>query len=434
MEPDRRCPLIIHGVFRVLVRKYQTAMIPFVPREEGKTVPAFSKSAARMRASEIRRLMGLAADPSVISFSGGMPANDLFPIDILDEIYGGLSVQAKRTAMQYGPTAGYPPLLESLKGYLQSKGLPLEGQGLIITTGAQQAINLLCKVLLDPGDAVVTENPSFIGALAAFASYGARPTAATLDNEGIDVRELKKIFDAGSEGIKMVYLNPFFQNPSGIIYSESRKKDVLETLAGRNAVLLEDDPYGELYFDEKDRPLTVPLKAMGPEPLPVCYVGSLAKIFGPGMRLGWLLGPGQIVEKCELAKQSMDACSPTFTQVLAHEYLAQGKLAGYLAAVRPVYARRARTMLDALAASMPKGVTWTHPRGGFYVWVTLPPSLDATAVFNEAISRHAAFVIGSAFDPYGARNNCFRLAFSNTPEEVMAKGIGIIASAIKRLL
>jgi 2-aminoadipate transaminase len=392
----------------------------------------FSKSAQGMRSSEIRRLMALAADPTIISFSGGMPANDLFPIASLDEIYRNLSVQTKQTAMQYGPTTGYPPLVSALKDYLRSRGLPLEGQEVIITTGAQQAINLLCKVFIDPGDLVVTENPSFIGALAAFLSYGAKLEAAPLDGEGIDCAALKTILDKYSSRIKMVYVNPCFQNPAGIIYSEARKQALLKTLAGRDVVLLEDDPYSELYFDGHDKPLTVPLKAMGKEPVPICYVGSFAKIFGPGLRLGWLLGPSAIVEKCELAKQSMDACSPTFTQVLAREYLVRGQLSPFLASVRTAYARRARIMLDALSASMPAGsVSWTHPKGGFYIWVTMPDSIDATAVLNKAIKKKAAFVIGSAFDPYGKKNNCFRLAFSNTPEHAIAEGIAIIADAIK---
>ena len=393
----------------------------------------FSRAAKGMRSSEIRRLMALAADPTIISFSGGMPANSLFPTAIIDEIYKGLSTKAKQAAMQYGPTTGFPPLLGSLREYLRSKGLPLEGQELMITTGAQQAINLLAKTLLDPDDVVVAENPSFIGALAAFLSYRARLEAAQIDDEGILVPELTRLLDRFGDGVKAVYLNPYFQNPAGILYSEARKKAVLDALAGRNLCLIEDDPYGELFFDERDRPRTTPMKAMAKNSLPICYVGSFAKILGPGLRLGWLLGPQEIVEKCELAKQSMDACSPTFTQVLANEYLAQGKLPGYVASMRIVYARRARIMLDALAAEMPAGVTWTRPKGGFYIWVTMPDALDATAVFNEAIKRRAAFVIGSAFDPYGVKNNCFRLAFSQAPEEKIAEGIGLIAAAIRSL-
>lgn len=393
-----------------------------------------SASANSMRSSEIRRLMALSADPSIISFAGGMPANSLLPIDTVDELLRGLSGEEKRIAMQYGPTTGYPPLVESLKQYLRAKGLPVDDQGILITTGAQQAINLLCKVLLDPGDLVVTENPTFIGALAAFLSYLAHLVAAPLDDEGIVISELRNIFEERAAQVKLVYVNPSFQNPSGVLYSESRKKALLDALKGHRCCLLEDDPYGELYFDEKDKPGTLPIKAMGFEPVPICYAGSFAKIFGPGLRLGWLLGPREIIEKCELAKQSMDACSPSFSQVLAHAYLSKGKLPGYLRMVRADYARRARTMLDALGAFMPDGVTWTRPRGGFYVWVTLPERLDSTDVFKAAIGKRAAFVIGSVFDPYGRKNNTFRLAFSHAPENSIAKGIEIIAGAVKGLL
>ena len=396
---------------------------------------SFSESAKAMRSSEIRRLMRLAADPSIISFAGGMPANSLFPIDTLDEIWCDLSRTEKQVAMQYGPTTGFPPLVESLKEYLRQKGLPLDGQELIITTGAQQAINLVCKVLLDPGDIVVTENPCFIGALAAFLSYLARLESAPLDEHGINVTELERVLDAHAPKIKMVYVNPCFQNPAGILYNIERKKALLEMLSGRELCLLEDDPYSELYFNETDHRLTVPLKAMGKEPVPICYTGSFAKIFGPGLRLGWLLGPKEIIEKCELAKQSMDACSSTFTQVIANDYLRRkGKLQDYLQSVRPVFARRADIMFRALQASMPGEVQWTRPKGGFYIWVTMPKALDATDVFNRAIEKRAAFVIGSAFDPAGTKNNCFRLAFSHTAEESIAEGVKIIADAIKHFL
>ncbi len=397
-------------------------------------MPRFSQSARGMRSSEIRRLMAFAADPSIISFSGGMPAASLLPTAVIDELYGSLSLEAKQAALQYGPTSGYPPLLKSLTEYLKSKGLPFDGQSLIITTGAQQAINLLSKTLLDPGDVVVSENPSFIGALAAFLSYGASMAAAPLDNDGIVIDELEKVLDANTSRAKMVYLNPSFQNPSGIIYSAARRRAVLDLLEGRDICLLEDDPYGELYFDERDRPLTMPLKAMASPGAPICYVGSFSKIFGPGLRLGWLLGPDEIVEKCELAKQSMDACSSTFTQVLAHEYLRTGRLPLYLSMVRAAYARRATIMLDALAAEMPSSVTWTRPKGGFYIWVTMPESMDASMAFTVALKNRAAFVTGNGFDPYGAKKNCFRLAFANTPEEKIAEGVRIVAAAVRSVL
>lgn len=378
--------------------------------------------------------MKLAGDPSIISFSGGMPANVLFPIAVVDELYQSLTHSEKQTALQYGPTAGYPPLLESLTRYLQSRGLSMENQSLLITTGAQQAINLLAKVLIDPGDLVITENPSFIGAIAAFQSYGANLSAINMDSEGIDLESLAKEIDSRASQIKMLYLNPYFQNPSGIIYSEKRKRDLLDLIRNRPFYLLEDDPYSELYFNDSAKERTLPMKAIDPDALPICYVGTFAKIFGPGLRLGWLLGPEKIIEKCELAKQSMDACTATFSQVLAHKFLSEGKLQPYVSSLRIVYQRRANCMLAALAENMPESVTWTVPQGGFYIWVTLPETMNATLVFERAFKRGAAFVIGSAFDPHGVRNNCMRLAYSFTPEEKIAEGIGIIAAAIKELL
>jgi DNA-binding transcriptional MocR family regulator len=365
-----------------------------------------------------------------------MPANSLFPTSVVDDLYNSLPVKTKQVAMQYGPTSGYPPLFDSLKKYLESKGMSMEGQSLIITTGAQQAISLLSKVMLDPGDLVVTEYPSFIGAIAAFKSYGANLASVELDNDGIDLGKLEELLDSRASQIKMLYLCPYFHNPAGIIYSETRTGKLLELLRGRNLVLLEDDPYGELYFDESDKSLTTSMKVKtaGNEPVPICYVGTFAKIFGPGFRLGWLLGPSDIVDKCELAKQSMDACTSTFTQVLANEYLSKGKLEPYVAEMRIVYARRAKIMLEALSKQMPEGVTWTNPKGGFYIWVTLPNSMDSSAVFQDAIKKGAAFVIGSAFDPHGVRNNSFRLAFSHAAEDRIAEGIMIIADAIKSLM
>ncbi|MBD3241450.1 MAG: aminotransferase class I/II-fold pyridoxal phosphate-dependent enzyme, partial [Chitinivibrionales bacterium] len=269
---------------------------------------AFSSSARNMRSSEIRRLMKLAADPSVISFAGGMPNNDLFPVEAIDELYAGLPLAAKQAGFQYGPTSGFPPLLEALREYLGGRGLPLEGNGLIVTTGAQQALNLLAKVFIDPGDRIITEYPSFIGALAAFKSYGAELHGVPMDAEGILLDKLNDALDSyAGEHLKMLYLCPCFHNPAGTVYTLERKKKLLEALKGRDIVLIEDDPYSELYFDEADKPLTQPMKAMGEEPVPIAYVGSFAKILGPGMRLGWLLAPEEIVEKVELAKQSMDA-------------------------------------------------------------------------------------------------------------------------------
>ncbi|MCL2184148.1 MAG: PLP-dependent aminotransferase family protein, partial [Chitinispirillia bacterium] len=227
------------------------------------------------------------------------------------------------------------------------------------------------------------------------------------------------------------YVTPYFHNPAGIIYSAERKRQLLDALSGKGIILLEDDPYGELYFDAGDKGLTVPMKSMPHQNVSICYTGSFAKIFSPGMRLGWLCAPAEIIDKCQLAKQSMDACSPVFTQVLACEFLSKNKLPGYLEMIRAAYKRRAATMLDSLKEHMPKEVSWTVPKGGFYIWVTLPAYMNASDVFEASYKNGAAFVIGSAFDPAGKKNDCLRLAFSSTPEDKIARGIKIVADAVK---
>jgi len=394
----------------------------------------YSESARGMRSSEIRRIMKLAGDPSLISFAGGTPGMPLLPVDIVDEIYNGLTDQVKRVGMQYGATDGYQPLIGEIKKYLASKNISMDGQELIVTTGAQQAINLVAKIFVDGGDVVLTENPSFIGALAAFKSYGADTVGVDMDSDGIIIPKLLETVDrAAKDGkrAKILYVTPYFHNPAGIIYSAERKRQLLDALSGKGIILLEDDPYGELYFDAGDKGLTVPMKSMPHQNVSICYTGSFAKIFSPGMRLGWLCAPAEIIDKCQLAKQSMDACSPVFTQVLACEFLSKNKLPGYLEMIRAAYKRRAETMLDSLKEHMPKEVSWTVPKGGFYIWVTLPAYMNASDVFEASYKNGAAFVIGSAFDPAGKKNDCLRLAFSSTPEDKIAQGIKIVADAVK---
>jgi DNA-binding transcriptional MocR family regulator len=333
--------------------------------------------------------------------------------------------------MQYGATAGYPPLLAEIKKYLEAKGISQDGRELIVTTGAQQAINIVAKIFLDPGDAVVTEYPSFIGALAAFKSYGAETVGVEMDGEGIVIQKLSETLYKLGKRAKILYVTPCFHNPAGIVYSVERRHQLLDALRGRDIILLEDDPYCELFFDPADKPLTVPMAAMPHEGVTICYTGSFAKIFSPGMRLGWLSAPAEIGDKAQLAKESLDACSPSFTQVLASEFLSKNMMPSYLETLRPAYKKRADIMLASLKEYMPEGVTWTIPKGGFYIWVTLPNGLNATDIFNASIAKGAAFVIGNAFDPAGVKNDCFRLAFSNTPDEKIEQGMKIICDAVK---
>ncbi len=394
----------------------------------------FSTSASSMRSSAIRELMSLASKPDIISFSGGMPNNDLLPVQEIDEIYNSLSPAVKKQALQYGPTGGYPPFLESLKAFLKEKGLPVEDNGLIVTTGSMQAISILSKIFIDPGDRVITEYPAFIGAISAFKSFQADFETISLDDDGANIQELENILNSSKPLPKFVYITPYFHNPAGILYSKQRRQELMQTLKGHDIIVIEDDAYGELYFDEKDKELTVPIKATGPETVPICYTSSFSKYIGPGLRIGWLLAPNEIIEKCDLAKQSLDACTSTLSQVLAHEFLVQNRLPDYLERLRRAYKKRSELMLDALDAVMPEGVTWTHPKGGFYIWVTLPEQLNAMEILKKTIDKGAVFVVGNTFDPLGERNNCMRISFCNTPEDKIAHGVELVAESIKSFL
>lgn len=397
-------------------------------------MPSFSKCVQEMRTSEIRDLMSVATRPDIISFAGGMPNNDLFPVKEIDQIYNSLSDQLKKTGFQYGPTPGYPPLIESVKEYLRSKKIPVDTNELIITAGSLQAINIVAKLYVDPGETVVTENPCFIGGTSAFKSYQANIESVDLDEHGLIIDQLKEKFVNKTKQPRLIYLSPYFHNPAGIVYSEKRKSELLGFLEGKDCVLIEDDPYNELYFDEESKKLTVPMKTIQPEPVPICYIGSFSKILGPGMRLGWLLAPPEIIAKAQLAKQSIDACSSTFTQVLADQFLRQGKLKSYVENLRIIYARRMKIMNDSMKKNMPPEIKWVVPKGGFYIWVQLPENVDSLDIMKESAAQGAIFVIGKTFDPHGIKNNCFRLAFSHTPEDQIEKGIKIVADAVKSRL
>lgn len=393
----------------------------------------FSSSVANLRSSEIRDLMSLASAPDIISFSGGMPGNELFPLDSIDKIYNSLTEKEKQIAMQYGPTNGLPCLLESLSEYLENKGLPVGENRLMITTGSLQAINILAKAFIDPGDNVLVENPSFIGALSAFRSYGANLISVPLKGDGVDIERLKNILDNTLPKPKFFYYSPNFHNPAGIIYSNDVKQQMIELFKDRNIPLIEDDVYSDLYFSEDDLSEMKTVKYMNPEGVEVCYTSSFSKILGPGLRLGWMLVPEHIYEKCELIKQSIDACSPSLSQVIADKFLREGYIHEYVEEVRLEYKKRGEAMIEMLLNYLPKYVTFEKPKGGFYIWLHLPEDIDSTLILKKAIEKGVVFVTGKTFDPHGIKNNNMRVSFCNTNEEAIRKGIPIIADAIREI-
>mgnify|MGYP000945596066 FL=1 len=394
----------------------------------------FSTSVANLRSSEIRDLMSLATAPNMISFAGGMPGNELFPLETIDTIYNSLTDKEKQVAMQYGPTTGLPNLLESLSDYLGAKGLPVKSNRLIITTGSLQAIHILAKAFLDPGDPVLVETPSFIGALSAFRAYQANLVTVPLNGDGLDIGQLKKRLENTSPKPKFLYYSPNFHNPAGIIYSEEVKRQMVDVLKDQEIPIIEDDVYSDLWFHEEDVPKMQLIKTMDPEGIDVCFTGSFSKILGPGLRLGWMLVPESIYRKCELIKQSIDACSPSISQVIADKFIREGHIHQYVAQVRDEYKRRGAAMIESLEACLPEYVTFEKPRGGFYTWLRLPEGADATEILKKAIEKGVVFVTGKTFDPDGIKNNHMRVSFCNTDVETIKRGIPLIAEAIRDIL
>lgn len=391
----------------------------------------FSQSVSVLRSSAIRDLMSLATRPDMISFAGGMPDNELFPIREVQEIVAGLSVKEQQVAMQYAPTTGYPPLLEALEAWLRTKGFPMDTNKLIITTGSLQAINIWAKMFIDPDDVVLTENPAFIGALSAFGSYMPRIHGVNMDGEGILIEPLKEALKLDP---KFLYVTPTFHNPAGLTYSPERRKELLDVMNETEIPILEDDAYGELWFDEAEKQHIVPLKIQSEKEQQICYTGSFSKIFGPGMRLGWMLVGEEFYRKAELCKQCVDACSPTFTQVLAHRFLASGQLDSYVASVRDIYHQRCNYMMESIKRYFPAEASFVEPKGGFYIWIKLPEGVDEMELLKKVIAEGAVFVVGSTFDPQGASNGYIRVSYCNTAEDKIDKGIKIIGDVLKKMM
>jgi 2-aminoadipate transaminase len=394
-------------------------------------MPNFSKSINNLRSSEIRDLMSLATKPGIISFAGGMPDNDLFPMAEIDAIYNCLSAKEKQLAMQYGPTCGLPLLIDSLSKFLDKKGLPVSENKILITTGSLQAINMLAKAFIDPGDTIIVEYPCFIGAISAFKSYQANIISVPLRANGIDIDALKKAIGNAPSKPKFIYLTPNFHNPAGIVYSSEVKLELINLLKDQDIPLIEDDAYSDIWFYEEDKTDLKNIKTINPEGIEICYTGSFSKILGPGLRLGWMLVPEVIYQKCELIKQSVDACSPSFTQVLASKFLESGEVYNYVEKVRLEYKKRALAMVSALHKYMPNGVTFTEPRGGFYIWLQLPGNIDATEILKRAIVKGAVAVSGKTFDPAGIINDKIRVSYCNTDVDKINEGIPMIAEAIR---
>ncbi|MBI5001331.1 MAG: PLP-dependent aminotransferase family protein [Euryarchaeota archaeon] len=392
----------------------------------------FSERARGMRASEIRELLKLTQRPEIISFAGGLPNPEAFPIKDIKNITDDLLTKRGPQVLQYGTTEGVTELREALAARLKrDKGIDGDLKNILITSGSQQGLDLFSKVFIDPHDIIIVSAPTYLGGTNAFASYQAQMESVPLDEQGMipDLLEerLWKLHRHGKNS-KMIYIIPTFQNPAGVTISESRRKKILDVVANLDMLVVEDDPYSELRFDGDD---VRSMKALDKEDR-VIYLGTFSKILAPGFRCAWLVASEEICQKLTVAKQSTDLCTNTFGQYVAYEYIARKMVDRHILLIRKMYKRKRDIMLKAFARYFPKGVTWTKPEGGMFAWVTTPPAVDTKVMFDQAIANNVAYVVGTAFYPMasGGRNS-MRLNFTHPTDEKIEEGVKRLGSVIE---
>ncbi|MCG8568518.1 MAG: PLP-dependent aminotransferase family protein [Spirochaetes bacterium] len=397
----------------------------------------FSSNAKKMKSSKIRELMKYASMPDVISFSGGIPDPQHFPYQAVSEIIQKWDDKKAQVAMQYGTTTGYPPLVNNLKKRMENlKNINLSGQDLMITSGGQQALFLVSRIFVDPNDCILVEGPSFIGGIAAFLSHQANPIEIPLEDDGINLTILEdKLKECQEKNIKIkfLYTIPNFQNPGGVTLSQEKRKKLYDLSLKYNLVILEDDPYGDLFFEGTPQDYQ-PIKALGNE-APIIYISSFSKILSPGLRLGWCVADHELIEKMALAKQSVDACSQSYGQIIANDYLEKNIIDDYVETMKKIYKHKKEFMVEEIKKYFPLSVKYTNPNGGFFIYLTLPDKISSEALFKKVIEKNVAFVTGDPFhiDKVEADKH-IRLAYSNSSEEQIKEGIKIIGETIKSML
>ncbi len=391
----------------------------------------YSNSAKGMKKSEIRELLKLTTRPGIISFAGGLPAPDLFPVKEITEIVTHIMSREGEKALQYGPTEGDPRLREELIKFMKREGVDLTLDHLFIITSSQQGLDLLGKIFISPGDIVMMGRPTYVGAIQAFNSYLADMRGVELDDEGMNIRildqEIKQII-AENKKPKFIYVVPDFQNPSGISMSLARRKELIELAEKYDLLIVEDSPYRQLRFEGEHIPPIITLSYDR-----VVSLFTFSKILLPGFRLGWMAGPADLIHKAIIAKQGVDLCAPPFNQAVFAEFLSRGLLEKQIGKIISVYRDKRDFMLAKLEEYMPKmeGLKWTRPRGGLFLWLTLPRQMDACLMFPEAVEKKVAYVVGSAFDPEGKVRNTMRINFSYASKEEIAEGIKRLAEVVK---
>lgn len=381
-----------------------------------------SRDARNFRPSAIRAFAKLINDPSVISFAGGVPSPETFPAERIAEIAGRVIREKRSVALQYGPTRGLPRLCDFVAGICRSRGIDCSEDDVLLTTGSQQALDLIAHTLLDPGDVVLVELPTYIGGTSSFYARSAELAGVEQDDDGIVPASLAEV--AARTKPKLLYTIPNFQNPSGRLMTQRRRAEVLRIAAEHDFLIIEDDPYGELvYIREAD---TLAMKSRDNDDR-VIYLGSFSKVLAPGLRCGWIVAAPELLAKLEIAKQAADLCSGMLDQSIVDEFTAAGELPAQIEKVRAFYRKKRGTMLEALEEHFGSRATWTPADGGLFTFVTMSDDIDTTARVPDAVASGVAYVPGTPFFVDGSGRNTMRLTFAKEPGERIREGVKRLA-------
>jgi 2-aminoadipate transaminase len=366
----------------------------------------------------------------VISLAGGLPDTSTFSAERLAAIMSRVAAESSAKALQYAPTEGMAAVAECIVEVMAEEDTAVDAEDVLVTTGGQQVIDLVCKTLIDPGDVIIAEAPTYPGAVPAFMAYQADVVQIEMDSDGMRVDELEATLarlDAEGRKPKFIYTIPNFQNPAGVTLSLPRRKRLVEVARERELLVLEDNPYGLLRYEGEPLPT---LRSLDGGAF-VIYLGTFSKILSPGLRLGWAVAPAPVQQKMNLGKQESDLCSSSLSQMFVAQYFAEGGWQDYVLSLRDIYRRRRDTMLDALAEHFPAEATWTHPRGGLFVWATLPDYIDTTDLLARALQSNVAFVPGRAAYLDGRGGSSMRLNFSGVDEHAIREGVRRIGEVVR---
>ena len=390
----------------------------------------FANRIAHLKASEIREILKITERPEIISFAGGLPAPELFPIEEIKVVNKIVLEEEGAIALQYATTEGYTPLREWIANRMNKRlGTNFDYENILITNGSQQALDLSGKVFLDKGDVVLCESPTYLAAISAFRAYECEFIEVPTDNDGMIPDELDRILEK-TKGVKIIYVIPDFQNPTGRTWSLERRDRLVKAAIKHHVVVIEDNPYGELRFEGEDLPSVKSFDRIGC----VFCLGTFSKTFCPGYRIGWIAGDKTAIQKYVLVKQGADLQSNTIAQREIAKYLELYEIDDHIAKIREVYRRRRDLTVKTMEEEFPEGVTFTRPQGGLFAWVELPTYVNARDVLVKSLKKNVAFVPGGSFFPNGGKENTFRINFSNMPEDRIVEGLICLAEVLREFV